>query len=227
MRLKALVNKAIKERTYLPKAIVFVLDEDVIKQSNIPLVEAREGDYSTVVKYLMEQTCRLITSHASKLPAKSKQDWQPHIIWIVPPQHKYFNNNELCELFGQALETEAAEFNNICALCLKKIWDETHGNLYLRDQRCFTTDGYHDYWLAIDNALRFWDKTLREIMLKRQKKLDYKVTSSSTTGPAKQIYNFFDMNKFHSSRPKQRRFTWHNKNPEIEGCQKLPYPLKM
>ena len=72
VRLKALVNKAIKERTYLPKAIVFVLDEVVIKQSNIPLVEAREGDYSTVVKYLMEQTHRLITSHASKLPAKSK-----------------------------------------------------------------------------------------------------------------------------------------------------------
>ena len=137
-RFKAMVIKAINKQKLLPKAFIFVPNDDIIKQSGIPFDEAKDGEYRLIMKYLLEEIHRLVMSYKDQLPKKSKIDYFPHFVWIVPPQHKYFSNNYLRGCFASALEAEVEKYQNTCALSLKKIWETNEGALYLHEQRHFT-----------------------------------------------------------------------------------------
>ena len=58
----------------------------------------------------------------------------------------------------------------MCGLKLKKIWDDREGSLYYKEQRRMSQQGILDYWKSVDAAIKFWDKTLKDIMIKHQKK---------------------------------------------------------
>ena len=58
----------------------------------------------------------------------------------------------------------------MCALKLKKNWDEHDGSLYLPDERRFTPLGFKTYWLGVNSAFKFWEKTLADILVKNYKK---------------------------------------------------------
>ena len=137
---------ALKEQVLLPRAIVFMPDDDIIKQCNIPIREARAGMFKIILEYLLEETHRVIASYKEKLPSRSKQEYFPQVLWMVPPQHKYFNNNEMRDLFANALESEIDKYPGMCALRLKKIWEENEGSLYLREQLRYTQEGNICYW---------------------------------------------------------------------------------
>ena len=91
--LKPLVVKGLKECKYLPKALIIVLEDDLMRHVNLTLSEAEEGEYELILKYLMEEIHIEIINYKDNLPMKSKTDFFKHFIWIVPPQHKYFKNN--------------------------------------------------------------------------------------------------------------------------------------
>ena len=152
------------------QAIIFVRDDDVIKQTNISKHETMEGEFKLVVKYLLEKVNRMISNYTEDLPQKAKWQFFPHLIWILPPPHKYLANNILCECYNWAMAEEVSNYPAMCALCLKKVWDEKDGALYMQEQRRYTPTGLDYYWQAIDVAIKFWDRTLQEIMMKRQKK---------------------------------------------------------
>ena len=57
---------------------------------------------------------------------------------------------------------------NTCALTLKKIWSPDKSNFYLPQQRRFMLMGLQAYWLAVDASIKFWDKTLADILIKKQ-----------------------------------------------------------
>ena len=126
-RCKALLAKAIHQEKVLPKVIVFVHDDDIIKQTNISKEEAKDGEFTIIVKYLLEEINRLVNDYAEKLPHKSKRQFHPHMLWILPPSHKYLANNVLCECYNQSLEEEVKAYPAMCALRLKKVWNETDG----------------------------------------------------------------------------------------------------
>ena len=154
----------------MPKAIVFIVDDDIVTQSNILRQEAKDGDYKLIVRYLFEEVDRILVAYEDKLPTKSKKQYYPHVLWILPPTHKYLPNNDMREFFNAAMEKQVSEFTRMCALHLKKVWDDKDGNLFLYEQRRFTPQGHSIYWSAIDAAVKFWDKTLQDILLKCQKK---------------------------------------------------------
>ena len=66
----------------------------------------------------------------------------------------------------------------MCCLQLKKIWDDQSTGTYLYKERRFTPDGYLCYWMSVDAALKFWDKTLADILIKKQKKSQFKLQKS-------------------------------------------------
>ena len=165
----------------------------------------------------MEEIHRIISGYKSKLPNKSTHEYLPHVLWILPPQHKNFGNNARRELYESSIETLVDKYPNMGALRLKKVWEELDGSLYLREQNRFTDQGYHDYWNAVDAAIRFWDRTLIEIMYKRQKK---NPNQDMTYHPKKA-----DVLAEEEREQKQNKFVWHRKkSPEIRGSRKLPTP---
>ena len=93
-----------------------------------------------------------------------------------PPCNINFYNNDQRKKFAKALSSAIEVYPEMACLSLKKIWAEDDRSLYLKHQGRFTPQGHCDYWASIDAALRFWDKTLSEILCKRQKKENFKNT---------------------------------------------------
>ena len=91
-RLLLLVKKAIEENKYLPKVIVIVQDDDVIKQLNIkkPSKEA----LSIPINYMLEELNRMIIDYKDKLEIKAKREFFPQVVWIAPPENRNFHNNQ-------------------------------------------------------------------------------------------------------------------------------------
>ena len=92
-RVVVLVGKAIKENTILPKALVFVMDDDIIKQVKIDS-NYMEEEYAEIITFLLKETERLVSDYKGKLPLRSKREYYPHMIWMVPPTHHYFANKK-------------------------------------------------------------------------------------------------------------------------------------
>ena len=172
-RIISLVAKAITEHHYLPKALVFVLDDNILKQINLPN-KIKQPELQFIIHFLVEKINRLLNGYKDKLPSKAKLQWYPHILWIIPPTHKYFSNNTEREFFSTILEEEVCQdhYPNMCTLCLKKVWDDQDGAAFLSKERRFTPVGYSLYWLAVDAAIQFWNKTLCEVLLKKTEEGD-------------------------------------------------------
>ena len=103
----------------------------------------------------------------------------------------------------------------MCTLRLKKIWNQKDGNLYLQEQRRYTPEGLSNYWSAIDAAIKFRDRTLSEIMQKRQKKEEFKENSIQAKQPVKQSHGPSSDYKMHNSQNHQgynSRYSWTRKN---------------
>ena len=62
-------------------------------------------------------------------------------------------------------------YNEMCCLRLKKGWDKLNGGYYLQEQRRFTPLGLLSYWAGVDAAIKFWSKTLQEVLIRKQKKM--------------------------------------------------------
>ena len=132
-RFKLLIAKAIQEQILLPKIILLVPDDDIIKQSNVK--DEGTSGYVVIMSYLVEEINRMLTAYKTKLPKKCIQDWFLHVVWILPPTHKYFSNNTDRECFALAMEQILQDqYPNNCALRLKKVWDKHDGELYYREQ---------------------------------------------------------------------------------------------
>ena len=110
------------------------------------------------MQYLLEQFHRDVVAYKEKLPTKAKREYIPHILWIAPPVHKYFYNNEQRTRFARVLESLVQKYPEMACLQLKKVWNEQEGGLYLKDQSRFTDRGLSTYWLSVDAALNFGTK---------------------------------------------------------------------
>ena len=111
VRLHNNLVKALNENVIFPKAIVFVLDGDLIKTiafNNYGLSEI----YGQIMKNLMVGIHRIILAHKEKLPQKSKIANYPTVLWVLPPQHINFpaNWNNKCRKLGNCIESLVALF---------------------------------------------------------------------------------------------------------------------
>ena len=143
---------AIRDHKTFPKFVVIVPDNDIIKYI--------KGHHATssaamerILKWLMSQMDRLIATQREYLPLKARS--YPTMIWIAPPSHRNFCNNELRKNFTRALEKCASYHNKTFALHLKKSWEENDSALFNADDNRLTVAGYKSYWSGVDKALKF------------------------------------------------------------------------
>ena len=128
---RGLLIEAIKEEKYLSKLMVFLPDADIITQTG---VTGKEG-IAEMMGYLLEIIHRQIQSYAEKLDQKWKKKFFPHVLWITPPQHKYFANNESGQNFTDVMNeiVQKPEYGYMACLSLKKIWDEKERGFYTKE----------------------------------------------------------------------------------------------
>ena len=159
-RLIDCIADGIQKHVILPRIIVFILDDDLIKS----LSYNKEGDsefYGRMVEYLFRRVHREIADYKDKLPSKSKRGGLPHILWIEPPAHDAFPNNAKREKMITAMEKTADLYENMSSFYLKKVWNSEDSSLYHEDSRRYTARGEILYWDAVDSTVRYCDTLLK------------------------------------------------------------------
>ena len=218
-RQKALLAKTITDEKYLPKTIVFIPDNNIIKQLSNFMKDELQTIYFHMMSYLFEEINRMVVAYKEKLPTKSRKEHFPHIIWIAPPTHKYFNNNRERATFTSVIMELSEKYQNFCTLELKKVWDPNMAELFLAEQRHFTDTDLTYYWAGVDAAMRFWNKTLSDILVKKSKKEGQKSvnvyhetlkTTSAAKENRKYVQGHGHDHYFNRRRSEPNQYIWHS-----------------
>ena len=172
----------ISDQLILPKIIVIVPDNDLIRYFWYKDTKDVVCRYSRMLKWLMCQYNRSVSSQKEYLPEKSQKDDWPFFLWIIPPLHSRIRSkeNELREQFVMALTNVASLHENTYVLELKKKWDPEDHNLYNRTECTFTAEGLIAYWNAVDKTVKYFN-TL--VLKKRERK---KLTATDKTSSQKE-----------------------------------------
>ena len=124
--------KVINENKLLPKAIIFVIDGDIIKTvkyDNYGITEI----FGQILKNLMTGIHCTILAQKDALPHRSKRSDYPTVLWCLAPQHINFpdNWNINRKKFNSCLESLVALFPEMGLLRMKKFWDYNNSQLFL------------------------------------------------------------------------------------------------
>ena len=201
---------ALNEYHPLPRLIVLVLDEDIIKGVTAGNTTA---DFDIVLRFLFRNFDRAIEIYKENLPSKAKRPHIPHFLWMAPPTHKNFteDSNVKRRNFTSSLETVASQFKNCTVLKMIKAWDHDDGESFLNDAQRYSFDGLNKYWQSVDAAIRFWFTALSKKMDKKSK-------------PKKkfQLHRRFDND--HKSSKYHNIYKLDNRARNQERRRKLPTP---
>ena len=164
----ALMHKVDKKFMPLPKLIVVVPDDDIIRCLEEASQKGLTKQFSRILNYIMMEHERSVSTYKEFLLAKCLKPGYPQILWIQAPLHDNFSeaNNSACYKFNKSLEEAVKVHDNISTLPFKKVWDARNFNFFIAESRRFMTDGYYAYWEAVDRTARYFDS----ILLKKQDK---------------------------------------------------------
>ena len=182
----------------LPKLIVVVVDDDILKlfKDCSHGVGSVTKSMSRAINFVMTAHECAISTFKEFLPAKSLKKDYPHILWIQPPEHKNFDNNSLRYKFNRCLDDAAKMHHNVTTLMMKKGWDPAEDDLFLADQQRFSTRGLNLYWEGVDRTTRYFDS----LLLKKQ----FKAKSRKTEG------------QIRSKTDKKDHFHWQNPTLNVD-----------
>ena len=199
-RLRNLMASAIAKKTYLPKYILIVPDDDLVKYVKFDRDSFDEAMRKLLTNIMVQHNKYIITQKES-LSKKSQKEDQPQIIWIEAPCNDNFANNSWRRRFNTCLNQVSQFYPNTNSLDLKKVWDDQDTSLYVKDSRRFTAHGYSIYWQAVDTTFKYVDTIL-------MKKIQRKATKNAKAA------NTNDSDKYR----------WRNPNLQTREPTTIPQP---
>ena len=155
MRLNDELVRAINKHCLLPKAILIVLDDnmlDDIDHYDIRISIAL-GRY---IEWLTNQFHRVITLHKDRMKSKSRKYKYPTFLWALIPKHDIYGHyNEFKGKFNNTVVKACRNFREMSTLHLAA-WDE-HNLEYFSEGK-LSPIGLSAYWHVINKAFEEWDK---------------------------------------------------------------------
>ena len=141
----------------LPKMIVVVLEDDIIRHLNHNDYGATEM-FGKVISYLELQLQNSILDLKALMPRKAKRVGCPHIVWIAPSIHQRYENNNLRKKFGNELETQLRGKPYTSVLRLRQVWDPNNNAFVTTGD--LSSLGQHKLWDSIDRSIAFADRLI-------------------------------------------------------------------
>ena len=138
-RISNLMSAAIQQKSGdkkllpLPKIIVIVLDDDVIKCFNRHDAQGLSKPFSRIINHIMTEHERCISAYKEYLPAKCLKEDYPQILWIQAPYHDSFTNNEHRYRFNRSIEEATRFHGQVHTLMLKKVWDPKDSSFFAQE----------------------------------------------------------------------------------------------
>ena len=165
-KLKYALIDCITSQVLLPKAIIMVLEDDLLKEINHfkPGISEALG---RTIEWIVNQFHRVITSHKETLPSKSRKYKYPTILWVLLPEHVNFGKrNEFRQKCNKSITSSVSLFREMCTIELLN-WDFTDRTLV--SNKTMTGDGYLKFWTGVDSAFESWDR--EQMKIKAQNKV--------------------------------------------------------
>ena len=154
-RLEGLLADAINARHLLPKAIIILLDDDLLDNLNHYKTGITQP-IGMLIEWLANVFHENITDYKKKLPSKSRKFKFPSILWCLIPQHDVYDHyNDYKDKFNRAVTNTVKLFREMDTLDLKT-WEPSNKE-YFGNGR-ITPTGLAAYWGAINNAFEVWDR---------------------------------------------------------------------
>ena len=151
--------QALTNTKMLPKIMIFMMEDDIIKFLDHNDYGATEL-FGKIISYLDAEIRKIILTFKDNLPNKCKRNGQPHMIWISPSMHKNYNNNALRRKFGGELEQILKGRNATTVLRLKQLWNTDDPNLVFEHSSRLSPTGENRIWRAVDRTIWYADTIL-------------------------------------------------------------------
>ena len=149
--------KHIWKEIYLPKYLVVILDDDLIRWLKFEDFGISEVMGRTI-KWLAYQIDRVIKAQINYLPKKAIRYKQPQVIWIGASNHHDFANNVTRKKFNDCISSIVDIFPNMKILKPIKGWDYNNHRLVAKNGQRLSGFGIEKFWMAVDSAIQFWDE---------------------------------------------------------------------
>ena len=153
-RLTNVLIHGINKKDRLPKAIVIVLDNDLIRFANHDAWGITQILHDYII-WLADRFQEILKDYKDKLPLKSKRENYPKILWAESPLHDAFEDNHLRKQYNAMLHEILDDYTFVMPIRLKKEWDPKNANLFAHNR--FTSSGLDKYWGSIDSSFRHWE----------------------------------------------------------------------
>ena len=202
-RVRNQIVKAINLQVTFPKAIIIVLDCDLLKVAN-HYTDGFTAIIDEMLAWLSVEIHRIILAHKEKLPTKARKYKYPHVFWVAPVHHNNFTNDEnyFVRRFNTCLFSVTDKYQEMSTMMLNT-WDPHDGTLV--SNSVFTSEGLKKYWNCIDAAFQKWDRDQMNSMQKSAKASSFAVNNRSRQQnfPRRQ-QSRFHADKYHWSRHSSR-----------------------
>ena len=147
--------KAINDQHVLPKAIIIVVNDDIIDTFDHYKIGFSQA-IGCIIEWLGNQLHHVITSYKEKLPSKARKFKFPTLLWTEIPQHEmYVHYNDFKQKYNRAIDRMASLFREMEVLHLKT-WN--FGELSYFSEGRINGNGLSTYWQAVDEAFEQWDR---------------------------------------------------------------------
>ena len=199
-RIRNNLVKALNEHNTLPKAIIIVLDDDIIKSIPTHSKNKVKIDFSVSARHslswLARELHKLLDIYKSWLPCKAKTSSYPHFVWITPPNHSLFTeeDNARHDKFARCLMQSTSIYDEMSCLKMLKIWDQENESLFVEEAYRFTALGIETYWKSVDSAVKYWNTAIASKIDRSQHKSN-NYSNMNQQVPAYNKYHWFNNKK--------------------------------
>ena len=150
------LNYALFQKAKLPKMMIFVLEDDVIRYLKYNDYGVTEM-FGKIIDYLSKNIRKVIDDFKAILPTKAKRVELPQLVWILPTTHRNYFNNNLRKKFCQEMENIINFQRDSCTLKLRQVWDARNADFVSPTRHRITHEGTKNLWEAVDRTIRYAD----------------------------------------------------------------------
>ena len=159
------LTTAMKEKSELPKIIVFLLEDNLLdshflkmQNNDKRLTEA----YTRFLKWFTTNVERAIEAFKDLLPNKSTRKNLPRVLMLSPATNSAFKNNNKRKKFGKCLNNVTKMHHNMSCLQLRQGWDEQDRKLFLTELNRWSHEGLTKFYNAVDRCVNFCDSCINK-----------------------------------------------------------------
>ena len=171
----SLVNM-IRKRNTIPKIVVIVPENDLIKAFNADKF-GQSIHYGQAIEWIMDEFVDIMDKYRGFIPLKAKKGksgW-PFFLWIAQSLHSNYDEEDYHKRkkFTKCLEKITHGDREVSSLRLmKQVWDQENPDFVNKNHR-FTNEGWRAIWSAIDNAIQYFDDKVITALIDKKQNSNY------------------------------------------------------